>query len=170
MELKFKIGNPFKVIAVFIAILLAGGLLFWGSAAFKKEDVAAPIAQLKQVTGFEPYYFTSGLPEGFSAVSNSFKYSNEVLIFKIENKSKNQNITITQQKAPPEIANRDFPNAEEVKGVDGKAYIQYDGTRVMGGLITTKHGNNQTFIIINSTDPLSKQTLEDLLRSLRAIS
>jgi hypothetical protein len=153
------------VLAGGIVTVVLAGLLVW--RPWMKPAEGLPKKTLAQINVFQPYYFTPDLPEGFTLNKQSVRYENNILLFNIRDATRNQTVSVTEQLLPESLSGVSYPDATNVPGVDGKAIIKYDGTRLIGGLFSTKHHNRQTFILLNSTDPIPQSQVEDMLRSLR---
>ena len=123
-----------------------------------------------QINDFEPYYFATDIPGGFTLNEKTVTYNKGVLFFQLENSTRGQIISVTEQLLPEAVANNAYSKAEVVNGADGKAIISYEGTRTMGALFSAKQHNTQTLVLITTSNPIAKETVGDMLRALRPMN
>jgi hypothetical protein len=161
--------SPAQISLVVIALGIGGLFGVQHIITQEKQPTTLPQALVSKIQSFTPYYFSGRIPDGFTLKPASVKFENDILLFQIVDATNRQTITVSQQALPTTLANETYPKAEKVQGVDGYAVIVYNKTQTSGSLFSSPHDNRKTMVLLNTYDPVKKDTLAELLRSLRPL-
>lgn len=166
-------GHAYKKMWVITGVATVAILLLVFSIVRFEQKRPATLPEKIVVTlrtaRFAPYSYVMSAPHGFQLKTESLHYEAGILLFRLENKGSGQSVAITEQPLPPVLEQQSYANAKAVPGADGKAFIQYNGTRTMGGLLSNEHAGKKTLVIITTDDPIPEETVMDLLRELRPL-
>ena len=155
------------IVAVLLLLAVIIITLLW--QPWKRSAETLPKDVTAHITSFEVYYFSTEIPGDFTLKEGSVTYNSGVLLFQLQNKSRNQTISVSEQVLPAKLAGETYADANKVAGADGSAMIDYVGTKILGSLFSKEHAGVKTLILLNSTDSIPKSTMEELLRGLRPI-
>lgn len=157
-----------NVIIVGVIVVAAGCDCFFILHRPHKQPTSQSFAALTaNVVQFDPFQFE--VLNGFSVNSSKIAYSQGILIFQLQN-NQGQSIAVTEQLLPESVADNTDPSATQVQGADGSALVTYNGTETTGALFSNTARGRKTMVLLNTTDPISQSTVEDLLRGLRPTS
>lgn len=155
-----------KKILISLSTALVTVLLI-GAFSLMHHKRAQPLpAVITNSRAFNMYYFKSNQPpNGLRLRPGSASLTNGTLVYSLVD-DKNEVIGITEQKLPEEFTNSVLQGTEVVQTSHGKATISnIAGGRTTGSLTTT----DGTLILVNTDDPISADTIKEVLRSLSPI-
>lgn len=157
-------SNPAKKwllvsIAGFTVFFLALGFHFFYGASSSSYPLPKPI--LRQVFGFNPYYFAKDTPpDNLSLVPNSTKFIANSLQYDLISSSK-KTISVSQGAATTTI-NTVKQDGETFETTIGTAKIKTASGRIKASLITA----DKTIITLEAPDQISSNTLAHIYNAL----
>jgi uncharacterized secreted protein with C-terminal beta-propeller domain len=133
----------------------------------QKSSTASMLpANIVRTAPFPVLFYSSTIPDNFRLISESVKYNSGYLFFQLSNTNKSQTITVTEQALPSNLATSTIIGKEKVDGTDNNTTISFDGSRMIGYVISK---DRNTFVVMNAANGTELDTFKDLLRLLSPV-
>jgi len=157
------------IISLFFCVVVFGCLGLVAVKVFGEKSKLGPSlpASVVQQAAFPIFYYPHDLPGNLRLVTESVQYDNGYLFFQLTDPDNTQTtVTVTEQRLPSSLSTSIIQGKEKVEGTENNATISFDGSRMIGYMISK---DKKTLVVMNAANGIELDTFKDLLRLLKPI-